>query len=207
MIAALDQQTLSARRAIESLRSGVPNREAVAQLGTTQRDIERRFQSALAAVAAGKGTEPLVIAANFGAGKSHLLNYLQVLAERENFVSSFVVISPEMPLGNAQVVLKAVGEASHAPGRLGKALRALMFDFRVSSPAWEQLNVWAGVSGLDDRFSALLLLYERFRADEEFRTEILGDFEGKPTLGERDSPSLARDRGRPAVPAGSCPYA
>ena len=34
--------------------------------------------------------------------------------------------------------------------------------------------------GIDDRFSALLLLYERFRADEEFRLEILGDFEGKP---------------------------
>ena len=39
-----------------------------------------------------------MIAGGFGAGKSHLLGYLQELALAENFIVSWVVISKETPL-------------------------------------------------------------------------------------------------------------
>lgn len=97
----LNSETLLARSAIESLRSGVPSRHAVAQLGTTQQELQQRFEDALADVAEGRPAQPLVIAANFGAGKSHLLSFLQTVAAQRQFVTSFVVVSPEMPLGNA----------------------------------------------------------------------------------------------------------
>jgi hypothetical protein len=178
----MNPEALAARSAIESLRSGVPSRHAVAQLGTTQLDIESRFRTALTATAAGQPSEPIAIAANFGAGKSHLLEYLQTVAEAQGFVTSFVVISPEMPLGNAHVVLKAVAEAARAPGRVGKGLRALAGDPTAAPSDLGPLRYWATNAGIDERFHALLLLYEQFRADEELRSEIHGDFEGKPLM-------------------------
>jgi len=171
-----------ARSAIESLRSGVPSRDAASQLGTTQHDIRQRFEEALESVASGHGTIPIVISATFGAGKTHLLNYLQSLSEQEGFVTSYTVISPEMPLGNAHMVVKALADSAHAPGQADKALRALASVIKTDSEEYRELYEWAGYSKIDDRFRALLRLYEAFRADEEFRVQILNDLEGKPLL-------------------------
>ena len=178
----MNPDAVAARRAVESLRSGVPSRFAVAQLGTTQYDIKMRFQEDLDSLVDGKAVSPLVVAANFGAGKTHLLEYLQTLAERMNCVTSYVVVSPEMPLGNAHVVLKAIAENSRAPGRTGKALRALMSDFNTSSPEYAAVREWSRTAGLQDSFNAILHLYAEFRADETFRGQLLEDIEGKVLL-------------------------
>lgn len=178
----MSPDVVMARSAIESLRSGVPSRDAVAQLGTTQHDVRERFQEALDAVAAGQGTAPIILSATFGAGKTHLLNCLQSLAEREGFVTSSVVVSPEMPLGNAHMVVKALSEAAHAPGLTGKAVRALASSLKTEGDEFEHLRQWVRDARIDDRFRALLHLYEAFRADEEFRVQILNDLEGRPLL-------------------------
>ncbi len=178
----MSPEVVEARSAIESLRSGVPSRDVVAQLGTTQHDVRERFEESLDALAAGQGVSPIIISATFGAGKTHLLNYLQALAEREGFVTSYAVISPEMPLGNAHMVVKALSEAASAPGLTGKAVRALAANLRTDSSAYQELQGWARSATIDDRFRALLHLYEAFRADEEFRVQILNDFEGRAIL-------------------------
>lgn len=178
----MSPETVMARSAIESLRSGVPSRDAVAQLGTTQHDVRERFEEALDAIVEGQGTTPLVISATFGAGKTHLLNYLQALAAREGFVCSYAVISPEMPLGNAHLVVKALSEAAHAPGQTGKAVRALASGLKTDGDQYRRLQEWARHAQIDDRFRALLHLYEAFRADEEFRVQTLNDLEGRPLL-------------------------
>jgi len=169
---------VTARNAIEALRAGVPSRHAVSQLGTTQHEIRDRFEASLKAVAAGEATPPLDIEANFGGGKSHLLEYFQAIAERERFVTSYTVVSPEMPIGNGHVVLKAIAEAARAPGRTGKAVREITTDLHTNSSAFAELRLWARDADIIDRFRALLHLYEEFRADEEFRTRILDDIEG-----------------------------
>ena len=171
-----------ARSAIESLRSGVPSQDAVAQLGTTQKDVREQFEDSLDALSQGQGVSPIVISATFGSGKTHLLEYLQGLAEREGFVTSYGVISPEMPLGNPNLVVKALSEAARAPGHAGKAVRALAPDIRTDSDAYRELQNWAKTASIDDKFRALLHLYEAYRADEEFRVQILSDFEGRPLL-------------------------
>lgn len=178
----MSPQTVMARSAIESLRSGVPSRDAVAQLGTTQHDVRERFEESMDAIAEGRGAAPLVISATFGAGKTHLLNYLQSLAAREGFVCSYAVISPEMPLGNAHLVVKALSEAAHAPGQTGKAVRSLAAGLKTDGEEYRHLQEWAREARIDDRFRALFHLYEAFRADEEFRVQILNDFEGRPLL-------------------------
>ena len=176
----MNQQQVCARSAIEALRSGVPSRHAVEQLGTTQAEIKAAFETRLQAMANGEGVEPLVIGAGFGQGKSHLLNYLKTLAANEDCVTSFVVISPEMPIGNPHVVLKAIAESAEAPGRIGRALRSLASTLDTNSANFEDLCIWAREARLDDRFAAMLLIYEQLRSDEEIRTQILGDLEGSP---------------------------
>lgn len=174
---------MRARAAIEGLRSGVPSRHAVAQLGTTQTEIKASFETALEELERGAPCKPLVISANFGSGKTHLLEYLQALAEERNFASSYLVVSPEMPLGNAPVVLKALSENARAPGRLGKALRTLYSDLPPRADHFLSVREWLAESpDIHDRFRALLHLYTEFVSDPELRFQILGDFEGKPLL-------------------------
>lgn len=174
---------LRPRAAIEGLRSGVPSRHAVAQLGTTQTEIQEAFGTALSRLGAGQPGRPLVISANFGSGKTHLLEYLQSVSEDQGFATSYVVVSAEMPLGNAGVVLKTLAESARAPGRTGKAMRALTADLPNRSEAFDRLRVWANQRAeLNDRFRALLHLFEEFASDPELRVQILGDFEGKPLL-------------------------
>jgi hypothetical protein len=173
---------MQARRAIESLRSGVPNRDVVAQLGTTQHEIRERFEDSLDAIVQGQGVEPILISATFGAGKTHLLTYLQSLAEREGFVTSYSVISPEMPIGNAHFVSRALAESARAPGRAGRALRALAPELPEGPGALGVVSSWIENAGVDDRYRALIRLYEAYRADEEFRLQILGELEGRAIL-------------------------
>ncbi len=175
----MNAEAVAARSAIESLRSGVPSRHAVTQLGTTQTEVKAQFDTELEALGEGRGTTPIVISANFGAGKSHLLGYLQALAASQGFVSSFVVVSPEMPMGNALVVLRAIAESAQAPGRADTALRALAPDFQTGGQPFADLKTWARGLGMDERLAALLHIYQEFRADEELRAQILDDFEGK----------------------------
>jgi hypothetical protein len=176
----MNEEHVRARSAVESLRSGVPSRHAVEQLGTTQQEAVQEFEARLQQVAQGQGTEPLVLSAGFGVGKSHLLEYLRILAAGRRFVCASIVVSPETPLGNAHLVLKAIAEAAEAPGRTGRALRALASDFGADSDSFANLRLWARDTELDDRFAALLLLYDELRGDEEFRARILDDIEGSP---------------------------
>ena len=172
-------EAVSARRALEALRSGVPSRYAVQCLGTTQESLDRAFRERLADLEAGRGALPLVVSGGFGEGKSHLLEYLQGLSEQSGYVTAYLVVSPEMPLGLPQFVMKALAESASAPGHVGKALREMAADLDAESPAYAALKEWALHSGLDMRFPALLHLYQAFWADEDLRAQILDDFAGK----------------------------
>jgi hypothetical protein len=168
----------AARSAVEALRSGVPNRDAVARLGTTQKGLRDAFDTALEAVGNGLGAGPIVFSAGFGRGKSHLLECLAAEAERNGFVTSYVTVSAEAPLGNAVAVLKAMAESARAPGHEGKALHELAARFRASSAAFDDVRRWAAETPIEGRFQALLHLYQELHADEELCMRILDDLEG-----------------------------
>lgn len=176
----MNEEQVEARGAIEALRSGVPSRHAVRRLGTTQEEIDAEFERRLDEVEAGGCVEPLVFSANFGAGKSHLLNHLSVRAADRRFVHAYLVVSPETPPGNPHLVLKAIADAAEAPGREGPALEALTSDLHTDSKRYADLRLWVRDAGLNDRFAAILLLYEEFAADEEFRLSLLRDLQGDP---------------------------
>src|SRR5687768_14236998 len=115
----MDDSQLQAKRAIEALRAGVPNRDAVMALGSAHAGIEPRFRRQLreARERGAEGLRPagFVIAGNFGTGKSHLLEYLQQVALDEHFVVSKVIISKETPLYDPVKLYRSAIRAASVP--------------------------------------------------------------------------------------------
>src|SRR5262245_48031207 len=158
---------ITSRRAIEALRAGVPNRDAVLALGCEQLAIEEQFRAQLQAakegVQEGKQTGGVLIAGDFGAGKSHLLEYLQQVALAEHFVCSKVVISKETPLYDPTKLYRAAIRVATAPGRRGAALTEVVAQLDPRSAAYTELSAWAHGPGsaLNSRFAATLFLFKR----------------------------------------------
>lgn len=104
------------QRAIEALRNGVPNRDAVTVLGSNQPEIEDKFrwqlESTKQAIADGSKNEGMLVAGDFGTGKSHLLEYLKHLALEQNFVCSKIVISKETPLFDPAKLYRPINSTS-----------------------------------------------------------------------------------------------
>lgn len=174
------------RRAIEALRSGVPNRDAVLALGCAQPEIERKFrqqlQNARQGVADGSRTHGMLIAGGFGTGKSHLLEYLQHLALEENFVCSKIVISKETPLYDPVKLYRASAEAAVVAGKRGAALTEVAMRLNFNSQAYADLYQWVNSpeANLNSRFAATLFLFERMRNNDlELSNRIIRFWSGE----------------------------
>lgn len=173
------------RRALEALRNGVPNRDAVSVLGSNQREAEAAFLQRLSAVPSsareGKQVPGLLIAGGFGTGKSHLLDYLEHLALSKNFVCSRVVISKETPLFDPAKIYLAAIDAAVAPGLSGEAIREIALRLKPDSPAYIEFFEWANspASGLSQLFAATVLLHERLGNDPELLDQITNFWSGE----------------------------
>jgi hypothetical protein len=153
-----------ARRAIEALRAGVPNRAAIRLLGTTESQIRDRFLGNLDAcrrlLDGGDAATGQVIAGGFGAGKSHLLGYLQELALGENFIVSWVAISKETPLSDPGKLYVSAMRSARVPKRIDDAMTAVLSKLRPKGDAYQELSRWSESpeAGLSPLFAALLHL-------------------------------------------------
>jgi hypothetical protein len=181
----MDVDPVDARRAIEALRAGVPNRDAVRLLTHHQPLVEERFARQLAALAedapAGRTTVGLLIAGDFGAGKSHLLEYLEHLALEERMVCSRIVVSKETPLYDLRRVFRAAVESLTVPGKRGSALGELAASLDPDSAEYAALTHWVSRPdvGLSSRFAATLFLYQQVK-DPESRDRIVSFWGGDP---------------------------
>lgn len=173
------------RRALEALRAGVPNRDAVAVLGSMQQGVEDRFAGLVGAVRAlpdGPSPGGMLIGGGFGTGKSHVLEHLSHVALSEGFVVSKVVISKETPLHDAAKVYRAAIGQAKVPGRPGSAIDEIAAGLQVDSPRYAELYRWAHQEDapVDSRFAATLFLHEYARGDEEFADRIVQFWAGDP---------------------------
>jgi hypothetical protein len=171
------------RRAVEALRSGVPNRDAVLALGSAQEEIERRFEERLEEARSGRPAGGFLVGGDFGSGKSHLLEYLRHKALEEGFVVSKVVVSKETPLYDPARVFQAAVVGASVPGRRGSALAEIAAAPRAfDGRAYEEFARWANsrASGLDERFAATLYLFERLGDDPELVDRIVRFWSGDP---------------------------
>src|ERR1700693_3646376 len=121
MTAAMTEDLVARRRAVEALRSGVPSWDAVAVLGSGQPAAEDRFSVLLERMSepARHAAQPagLLLGGGFGTGKSHLLTHLAHLAMSSGFAVSTVVISKETPLHDPVKTFRAAIDAALDPGR------------------------------------------------------------------------------------------
>lgn len=180
----MSEQRVQDRRAIEALRSGVPNRDAVRVLGSSQQEIEQRFADQLEAIRNGGVAGGLLVRGEFGSGKSHLLEYLQHVALTERFVASKIVISKETPLYDPVKVFRTAAATAIVPDRRGTAFaeianNALDFD----APEYAELARWVSSdeAALNERFDASLYLFRNLRGgDQEFAERIVRFWSGDP---------------------------
>lgn len=171
------------RRALEALRNGVPNRDAVRALGCSQAEAERRLIEQLDQLAATREEQVpgLLVSGGFGTGKSHLLEYLQHLALERNFVCSKIVISKETPLHDPGKVFKAAIESAVVPGRTGQAIAEIALKLRPDSNSYADFWKWANRddSGISPLFQATLFIHERLKSDVELVEKIINFWSGE----------------------------
>ena len=178
-------QAFEYRRALEALRNGVPNRDAVSVLGSNQRKAETAFLEKLSLIGSsakeGKQVPGLLIAGGFGTGKSHLLDYLEHLAVSKNYVCSRVVISKETPLFDPAKVYLAAIDCAVVPGLNGEAIREIALRLQPKSSRYGEFFEWANSpsSGLSDLFTATILLHERLNNDPELVDQITNFWSGE----------------------------
>ena len=171
---------LAARLGVEALRNGVPNREAVRELGCNQPRVEQRFVQMLEGTAdvqkRSAAESGMLVSGDFGSGKSHLLEHLEHLALSWNFVCSRVAISKETPLYDLGKVFSSAMENGRIPNRGGRFIEEISLAIDPKSARYDALSRWAdetmsnGV--LSPVFPASLLVYER---SDDF--ELNGDIE------------------------------
>jgi len=172
-------------------------------LGSGQPRIEARFQDLLERaaddIAKNAQTPGLLVAGDFGTGKSHLLEALEQHALRENFVVSKIVVSKETPLHDPDKLYRSAIESAVVPGRRGSALTEVAFSLSFESQAYQALAVWAGQasSGLGSRFPASLFVFEHSR-DEEVRDRLISFWGGDP-IDARQLRGWLRDQGETAT--------
>ncbi len=176
------------RRAIEALRAGVPNRDAVRALGCEQPAIEQAFRDRLRESKEhgthGKQMPGILVKGNFGTGKSHLLEYLQDIALGDNFICSKVVISKETPLHDPVKFYRSAIHSAVAPGRTGSALGEIAMALGLSPPssAYNDLLHWVHnpECGLNSRFAATLFLVKHLTNPDEDLDRIIRFWSGEP---------------------------
>lgn len=178
---------IQARRAIEALRSGVPNRDAVRHLGVFQGDVTQKFADLLGVVqetaASGEQSKnSLVISGGFGAGKSHLLEYLRHKALDLGFVCSHVVISKETPLSHPLKLLRAAAETAAVKGETGRAIPEILFTLKTNSEEFVQLFEWVdGQEEFEGRIKPVVKIFkERSLGSDEDTDRIAREWSGHP---------------------------
>ncbi len=160
---------LEARLAVEALRNGVPNRQAVRELGCNQPRAEERFIRMLDEAASSHDRSAhhhgMLVSGDFGSGKSHLLAHLEHLAHSRNFLCSRVAISKETPLYDLGKVFTSAMENGRIPDRRGRFIEELALSMTPDSEKYAGFAQWADTAasnGLLSRiFPASRVVHER----------------------------------------------
>jgi hypothetical protein len=155
-------------------------------LGSLQTAVEDRFAELLDRVAQPSGRpEPaggMLIGGGFGAGKSHMLEYLAQRALDEGFMVSKVVISKETALHDPTRVFRAAIDDARVPGKPGSAIDEIVSDLQTGAAEYAELYRWVHSDDVpvDSRFAASLFLHEYARGDAEFADRIVRFWAGDP---------------------------
>ena len=145
----------------------------------------------------------LLIAGDFGSGKSHLLEHLHHLALEQNFVSSKVVISKETPLYDPVKLYRAAIDAAVVPNRQGSALREIAQDLE-KAPQYGRFfeRVISDKGDFDTRFGATLQVYDYVRTRDLEQWDRVISFWSGHKLNTSEIKRYLRQSGNPSYRIG-----
>lgn len=157
---------ISCQRALEALRNGVPNADAVRALGCAQPHVLERFENQLAELESSRSDDlarahGTLISGDFGAGKSHVLEHLEQLALERNFVVSRIVVSKETPLYDLTKVFLAAVRDARVPGSRGPVIHELAQRMDYGSESAARFVRW--VNAAPGMLGATVHLHDRSR--------------------------------------------
>jgi hypothetical protein len=180
-----DKASMEDLRAIEALRAGVPNRDAVRALGFDAEDLVSTFDDRLGVLASstqdGANVRGLLLAGEFGAGKSHALEFLTHRALSRNVAVSKVVISKETQLFDPAKVYRAAIEGLRVEGRTGDVLAEIALNkLETRNTRFTAFEEWLRGGEVNSRFAATLWLYEKGGESSELMDRLVGFWGGGP---------------------------
>jgi len=146
-----------------------------------QTEVQDHFESLLKSTFDDGKPTGLLLAGDFGTGKSHWLERLEHLAREQNFICSRIVLNKETPLHDLKKLYRAAVEAAHAPHKKGPALIEIAHTYNADNmPEYYNFREWAeNKEGLDPRFVTTLHIFER-SMDDEIRQKVLAEWTGYP---------------------------
>jgi len=165
----------SALRALEALRNGVPNRDAVRALGRTQPRAVDAFESMLNQLESATGpatVEGLLLSADFGVGKSHTLRLLEQLALQQGFVVSTVVVSKETPLHDPTRLFLAAVRNGRIPDARGEFVVNLANQSKRKGSNFNEFLDWALRGQPHQIVEASAVLFERLTNVDDTRAIV-----------------------------------
>ncbi len=181
-----DENILHCMRAVEALRCGIPNEDAVRKLCSFQPHIHKRFEQQLQRLVEHPQQQSpgMIVAGGFGGGKSHLLQYLQMDALKRGFVCSKIVISKETPLFDPVKLFAAAMSNLRLPDNHCNDLNTVADRLDPGSDRFKTFKTWlkSERNAMNEQFAATLFLFERCRADTEYIDRIMRFWSGDKLL-------------------------
>ena len=137
---------LANRRAIEALRNGVPNSDAVRILGCNQPAAEQRFKELLAGELSTQGSQQelngILVSGGFGEGKSHLLTHFQGLALDQAMCAARSPSARRLPSSTPTRSSRAAVGSALVPGRSGRLVESLDLQAKTTSGPYGEFYGW-----------------------------------------------------------------
>lgn len=148
---------LQTRQILESLRTGVPIREAVQLVGSGQPDLEEKFSDLLDDIRTGKPrlNNGFIFFGDFGTGKSHALEFFSSAAANKNFVISRATISKNLQLSNHRAVLSQLMSQMSTTEHREEALARILDDSNSKGFDYSDLESWCQTEVEAGRLSSI----------------------------------------------------
>lgn len=168
---------------IEALRSGIPSRSVAEVFQQGREKILKEVEDHLYAVSETRNASSYLFQAEFGNGKTHLLNMIFDMAWGRNFVVSKVVLSKETPLNKPESLYRKAAQNCYLPGNDLPGFDRQVMKMNIRDDKVEDLLVYCD-SNMHPRLKAVFecCLYAEGDLWNLSFGDLLGDFLPKGVL-------------------------
>ena len=160
-----------ARKVIEALRSGIPSRTIGGYFGGARSELLAEMSQWLAHQTGGGK----IVTGSYGEGKTHLLNTVFCMAQKNNMAVSAITLSRETPFNNLSIIYQKIAQNTFLPDREQPGFDHL-FE-KLSPEKMTELQLFAAKSLQTDKLYYLLKALCNTDSSE-IKFSLLADLQG-----------------------------